>query len=147
MTVPLTRSFAGNIPVNRAGHPNDTLFFWAFEKQNGSLTAPANKSNDDPWIIWLQGGWVLLAYPFIARFDFRLGRVRVECLALQKRYHRITAIYAELFCNVQCQNGPLRIQPNSTFTANYLSWNALVDIFWIDQPVGEHSHRYEPGRP
>ncbi|KAI0718592.1 alpha/beta-hydrolase [Cerioporus squamosus] len=33
------RSFAGNIPVNRAGHPNNTLFFWGFEREssNGSL--------------------------------------------------------------------------------------------------------------
>ena len=54
----LPRSFAGNIPVNRSGHPNDTLFFWAFEKvgKNGSLTAPADVNNTDPWIIWLQGG-------------------------------------------------------------------------------------------
>ncbi|TBU46827.1 alpha/beta-hydrolase [Dichomitus squalens] len=54
----LPRSFAGNIPVNRTGHPNDTLFFWAFEKvgANGSLTAPADVNNTDPWIIWLQGG-------------------------------------------------------------------------------------------
>ncbi|KAH9847538.1 alpha/beta-hydrolase [Lenzites betulinus] len=55
---PLPRTFAGNIPVNRAGHPNDTLFFWAWEKQgaNGTLTAPADVNNTDPWIIWLQGG-------------------------------------------------------------------------------------------
>ncbi|KAJ6483954.1 alpha/beta-hydrolase [Mycena sanguinolenta] len=54
----LPRNFAGNIPVNRAGHPNDTLFFWAFEHagKNGSLTAPANTNNTDPWVIWLQGG-------------------------------------------------------------------------------------------
>ena len=54
----LPRSFAGSIPVDRAGHPNNTLFFWAFEKvgQNGSLTAPASADNSDPWIIWLQGG-------------------------------------------------------------------------------------------
>ena len=53
ITGPLPRNFAGNIPVNRAGHPNDTLFFWAWEKQNGSLT-----SNDttEPWGIWLNGG-------------------------------------------------------------------------------------------
>jgi hypothetical protein len=38
MTFSLQRSFAGNIPVNRQGHPNNTLFFWAFEKTNGSLT-------------------------------------------------------------------------------------------------------------
>ncbi|KAJ7354412.1 alpha/beta-hydrolase [Mycena albidolilacea] len=58
ITSTLPRNFAGNIPVNRAGHPNNTLFFWAFEhtSKNGSLTAPADASNTDPWIIWLQGG-------------------------------------------------------------------------------------------
>ncbi|KAJ6555139.1 alpha/beta-hydrolase [Mycena vulgaris] len=53
VTKPLARSFAGNVGVNRAGHPNATLFFWAFEKTNGSLTG---SSADDPWIIWLNGG-------------------------------------------------------------------------------------------
>ncbi|KAJ7934228.1 alpha/beta-hydrolase [Mycena leptocephala] len=52
-TTPLTRSFAGNVGVNRAGHPNATLFLWAFEKSNGSL---ASNSSTDPWIIWLNGG-------------------------------------------------------------------------------------------
>jgi carboxypeptidase D len=58
ITGTLPRNFAGNIPVNRAGHPNNTLFFWAFEhaSKNGSLTAPADANNTDPWIIWLQGG-------------------------------------------------------------------------------------------
>ncbi|KAF7313192.1 Alpha/beta-hydrolase [Mycena kentingensis (nom. inval.)] len=55
VTKPLqTRGFAGNVGVNRAGHPNATLFFWAFEKKNGSLTS-AN-STADPWMIWLNGG-------------------------------------------------------------------------------------------
>ncbi|KAJ7062145.1 alpha/beta-hydrolase [Mycena amicta] len=53
VTEPLTRSFAGNVGVNRAGHPNATLFFWAFEKNNGSLTS---SNSTDPWIIWLNGG-------------------------------------------------------------------------------------------
>ncbi|KIK61689.1 hypothetical protein GYMLUDRAFT_260725 [Collybiopsis luxurians FD-317 M1] len=53
VTFPLTRSFAGNIPVERAGHPNDTLFFWAFEKENGSLTS---SDCTKPWGIWLNGG-------------------------------------------------------------------------------------------
>ncbi|KAF5315989.1 hypothetical protein D9758_018113 [Tetrapyrgos nigripes] len=53
VTFPLARSFAGNIPVDRKGHPNDTLFFWAFEKQNGSLTAD---QSTEPWGIWLNGG-------------------------------------------------------------------------------------------
>ncbi|KAH7885867.1 alpha beta-hydrolase [Phlebopus sp. FC_14] len=39
VTWPLARSWAGNIPVQRQGHPNDTLFFWAFERSNGSLTS------------------------------------------------------------------------------------------------------------
>ncbi|CAL1716100.1 unnamed protein product [Somion occarium] len=101
ITVPLTRSFAGNIPVNRAGHPNNTLFFWGFERRNGSLTPPANDSNDDPWVIWLQGG---------PGSSGMLG-------------------FTE-------ENGPLRIQPDFTFTANNFSWNTLADTFWIDQPVG-----------
>ena len=51
----IPRSYAGSISVNRAGHPNDTLFFWGFEKTgaNGSLT---DANSTDPWIIWLQGG-------------------------------------------------------------------------------------------
>ncbi|OJT06591.1 Pheromone-processing carboxypeptidase KEX1 [Trametes pubescens] len=54
----LPRSFAGNLPVDRAGHKNDTLFFWGFEREggNGTLTAPADANNTDPWILWLQGG-------------------------------------------------------------------------------------------
>ena len=62
----LPRSFAGNIPVNRAGHPNDTLFFWAFERHgsNGTLTTPAHESNTEPWIIWLQGGCVIFRFAF-----------------------------------------------------------------------------------
>ncbi|KAF9244678.1 alpha beta-hydrolase [Melanogaster broomeanus] len=52
VTWPLGRNWAGNIPVQRQGHPNDTLFFWAFETSNGSLTA----QSDEPWGIWLNGG-------------------------------------------------------------------------------------------
>jgi hypothetical protein len=53
VTGPIARSFAGNVGVNRANHPNATLFFWAFEKANGTLTDSA--SDTDPWIIWLNG--------------------------------------------------------------------------------------------
>ncbi|KAG8220809.1 Alpha/Beta hydrolase protein [Butyriboletus roseoflavus] len=52
VTWPLARNWAGNIPVQREGHPNDTLFFWAFESSNGSFTA----ASDEPWGIWLNGG-------------------------------------------------------------------------------------------
>lgn len=58
VTFPLGRSFAGNIPVQRPGHPNDTLFFIGFEKSKGSLTAPLSPANRDPWGIWLNGGCV-----------------------------------------------------------------------------------------
>ncbi|KAF9005246.1 Alpha/Beta hydrolase protein [Cyathus striatus] len=53
VTFNLGRNFAGNVGVGREGHPNDTLFFWAFEKNNGSLT---NANSTDPWGIWLNGG-------------------------------------------------------------------------------------------
>ncbi|TDL15662.1 alpha/beta-hydrolase [Rickenella mellea] len=56
VTWDLGRNWAGNIAVNRSGHPNDTLFFWAFEKENGSLTAAANERAGQPWGIWLNGG-------------------------------------------------------------------------------------------
>jgi carboxypeptidase D len=52
------RGFAGNVDVMREGHPNNTLYFWAWEKHEGSLTAPADPSNHEPWMIWLNGGWV-----------------------------------------------------------------------------------------
>lgn len=55
VTWDLPRNWAGNIPVQRAGHPNDTFFFWAFEKDNGSLTAGAHERLDEPWGIWLNG--------------------------------------------------------------------------------------------
>ncbi|KAF7308295.1 hypothetical protein HMN09_00677500 [Mycena chlorophos] len=57
ITFPLPHSYAGNIGVQRAGHPNDTLFFWALEKQPGSLTAPGGPAGStEPWGIWLNGG-------------------------------------------------------------------------------------------
>ncbi|KAI0339252.1 alpha/beta-hydrolase [Trametopsis cervina] len=55
VTFPLSNNWAGNIPVNRTNHPNDTLFFWAFETANGSLTQPAGSNPDQPWAIWLNG--------------------------------------------------------------------------------------------
>ncbi|KAJ3559619.1 hypothetical protein NM688_g231 [Phlebia brevispora] len=56
VTFPLGRNWAGNIPVDRPGHPNNTLFFWGFEKERGSLTASAGERLDEPWGIWLNGG-------------------------------------------------------------------------------------------
>ncbi|KAH9946531.1 alpha/beta-hydrolase [Amylocystis lapponica] len=52
VTWDLAHSYAGSISVQREEHPNNTLFFWAFEKENGSLTADSN----EPWGIWLNGG-------------------------------------------------------------------------------------------
>ncbi|TFK54453.1 alpha/beta-hydrolase [Heliocybe sulcata] len=56
VTVPLPRNYAGSLSVNRAGHANDTLFFWGFEKEEGSLAAEAGERSDEPWLIWLNGG-------------------------------------------------------------------------------------------
>ncbi|TFK46525.1 alpha/beta-hydrolase [Heliocybe sulcata] len=56
VTWTLGRNWAGNIGVQRPGHPNNTLFFWAFEKTDGSLTAAAGENSDAPWGLWLNGG-------------------------------------------------------------------------------------------
>lgn len=58
----LPNNYAGNINVNRSGHPNDTLFFWGFEHAEGSLTAAAGANDSVPWAIWLQGGCVYAVY-------------------------------------------------------------------------------------
>ncbi len=63
----LSRNFAGNIPIDRPGHPNNTLFFWAWENTEGSLTAAANERAGVPWGIWLNGGY--------ARIDSSLSRL------------------------------------------------------------------------
>jgi carboxypeptidase D len=55
----LGRNWAGNIAVDCPDFPNNTLFFWAFEKENGSLTANAGERQDEPWGIWLNGGYVV----------------------------------------------------------------------------------------
>ncbi|PSR78206.1 hypothetical protein PHLCEN_2v7538 [Hermanssonia centrifuga] len=52
----LGNNYAGNILVQRPNHPNDSVFFWGFEKENGSLTAAAGEREIEPWAIWLQGG-------------------------------------------------------------------------------------------
>lgn len=57
-TFDLNRNFAGTLTVNRTNHPNDTLFFWAFENSNGSLTQDVGVNDSAPWGIWLNGGFV-----------------------------------------------------------------------------------------
>ncbi|KAH9006395.1 alpha/beta-hydrolase [Lactarius hatsudake] len=56
ITFPLGNNYAGNLPVQRSGHPNNTLFFWGFENRVGSLTVPAGQIQLSPWLIWLGGG-------------------------------------------------------------------------------------------
>jgi hypothetical protein len=58
VTWTMPRSFAGSVSVNRTNHPNNTLFFYAFEREGGSLTAASGERTDEPWVIWLNGGWV-----------------------------------------------------------------------------------------
>lgn len=53
ISFPVPRSFAGSISTNTPGHPNNSLFYWAFEKEHGSLTC---EESNEPWLIWLNGG-------------------------------------------------------------------------------------------
>lgn len=52
----MPRSFAGSVSVNRENHPNNTLFFYAFEQEDSSLSAADGERAGEPWIIWLNGG-------------------------------------------------------------------------------------------
>jgi hypothetical protein len=51
ITFDIGRSFAGNLPIQRG--TNLSLFYWAIEHQNGSLT---DEKSTAPWQIWLNGG-------------------------------------------------------------------------------------------
>ncbi|KAJ7737771.1 alpha/beta-hydrolase [Mycena maculata] len=53
VTWPLPRNWAGSISTKTVNSTNNTLFFWGFEKSNGSLT---DTNSTEPWMIWLAGG-------------------------------------------------------------------------------------------
>ncbi|RDX43775.1 alpha/beta-hydrolase [Lentinus brumalis] len=73
VTWPVSRQFAGNIPVDRPGHPNNTLFFWGVEHRNGSLTG--NTNDTEPWGIWLNGG---PGSSSLLGFGFENGPIRLS---------------------------------------------------------------------
>jgi carboxypeptidase D len=52
VTLDLPGSWAGSISTNTANMPNNSLFFWAYEKEDGSFLA----NSSEPWGIWLSGG-------------------------------------------------------------------------------------------
>ncbi len=56
VTWSMPRSFAGSVSVNRENHPNNTLFFYAFEREDGSLSSADGERTGEPWVIWLNGG-------------------------------------------------------------------------------------------
>lgn len=57
ITWKLPRSYAGSVSVNRKGHEDNSLFFIAYEKEDGSLAAKEGERENDPWMIWLNGGY------------------------------------------------------------------------------------------
>jgi hypothetical protein len=54
VTFDLGRNWAGNIQSNQT-QANDTVFFWAFERENGSLTAKSGERSSEPWSIFIYG--------------------------------------------------------------------------------------------
>lgn len=118
VTFPLNRNFAGNVAVNRANHPNDTLFFWAFESENGSLTADAGAS-DKPWAVWLNGGCDDM-------------HVIANCI-INKFYTNSPG--ASSLLGLLEENGPLLTQADGSLASNPYGWSGLVDYVWVDQPV------------
>ncbi|KAF7983379.1 hypothetical protein HWV62_22379 [Athelia sp. TMB] len=111
VTWALARNWAGNMPVQRAGHPNDTLFFWAVEKENGSLTAAAGERSDEPWGIWLNGQ--------VSRF-----------------FPSFTGPGSASTAGFMIENGPFKVQNDYSIYKNNYTFANLADYVWIDQPVG-----------
>jgi carboxypeptidase D len=56
ITFGLPRSYAGSLSVNRTDHPENSMFFWGFEANVGSLAASKGERSEEPWAIWLNGG-------------------------------------------------------------------------------------------
>jgi carboxypeptidase D len=71
VTFPLQRSWAGSISADRPNMANNSHFFWAFEKSNGSFTA----ESAEPWGIFLAGG---PGYSSIASLLLENGPIRVS---------------------------------------------------------------------
>jgi carboxypeptidase D len=59
---------------------NNSLFFWAFEKENGSMTAESDK----PWGLWLAGG---PGYSSIASLLLENGPIRMNATTLDFQYN------------------------------------------------------------
>jgi len=139
VTWPLARNWAGNIPVQRVGHPNNTLFFWAFESSNGSFTA----NSSEPWGIWLNGGWV--PEP-LRSSQLMFSAVRGvlasldSCLRWGRAFPGVILAIAAL--TYEPQNGPIQILGNYSAVENQYAWSTVADYVWIDQPVyvGLHLH-------
>ncbi|KAG6374652.1 Alpha/Beta hydrolase protein [Boletus reticuloceps] len=115
VTFPLARNWAGNIAVQRPGHPNNTLFFWAFESSDGSFT----DNSDKPWAIWLNGG------PGASSL---FGLFIEVC-------HIFLVSSALVVFTCAPQNGPLHITSNYSVVENKYAWSTVADYVWIDQPV------------
>lgn len=138
ITFPVQQSYAGNIPVNRAGHPNNTLFFVGFEKSNGSLTAAPGADKDSPWGIWLNGGCVVFSSYLLAcsKEHLPLSPGSSSMYGLLFEVHQPGYLYFCFLLIVGAQNGPMRLDIEDYSAApNNHSWSNLIDYFWIDQPV------------
>ena len=99
-------------------HADDTLFFWAFEHQNGSLAAASGQNNDTPWAIWLNGGCAH-SYNSFCRCSPWLSSPGTSSLV-----------------GLMTENGPIQVQPGTQkLVQNQYAWSNLIDYIWVDQPV------------
>ena len=75
----MPRSYAGSVSVNSTEYANNTLFFLGFEKEDGSLSAAEGERENEPWVIWLNGGYVKIRFVGVAFSPFRTDQgVRVS---------------------------------------------------------------------
>ncbi|KIM27100.1 hypothetical protein M408DRAFT_24847 [Serendipita vermifera MAFF 305830] len=109
ITFPLPRAYAGSVSVDRPGHPNDTLFFVAFEREDGSLSATDGERANEPWAVWLNGG---------------PGSSSMDGLFNENGPLRVALADGDT------------TGKNFIMTPNPYSWTNLTDMFYVDQPVG-----------
>ena len=118
MKFDLLNNYAGNVNVERSGHPNNTLFFWAFEHEEGSLTAAAGQNDTVPWAIWLQGGYVVMPIP-------------AGLMA-----HTFISPGSSSLSGLTTENGPIQVvSGKEKLVRNVHAWSNLIDYIWVDQPV------------
>jgi len=127
VTFDVGRMFAGNVPIERG--PDLSLFYWAVESTNGSLT-----SNDTqkPWHIWLNGG---PGSSSMLGFFFENGPIRIEAdYSASANNYSWDKLVDTIWIDQPVGVGYSTLHPNASGPGNYTGWGACSQflVYHID---------------